>query len=310
MRAEAVTRSKETSLAGALIKLRAWWQGGPAPGRPAPRPVRAAAAPPQAAEPKPVAPLDPLRLAQWLWGTGYSAPGGDAHILELVKPFGLTPAMSMLDLAAGLGGPARAIASTFGTWVTGLERSAETAALGMQMSKQANLEKKAPVAHYNPETVEFRKNAFDCVLARGATYAVTNKERLFQAVLQGLKARGQMLLTEFVRAATDAKLPALDAWAAREPDPPTLWTLAEYTASLSRIGYDIRITEDVTAVYRSMIIAGWGQMLRDTNLRELPRSHIATIIDAAEFWMYRVAALESGALQVYRIYALSKRSGG
>jgi SAM-dependent methyltransferase len=314
MRTAAVTQSNDTGLAGALVKLRAWWNGAEprhqarkAAARPgAARPGSARSAAPAA--PKPVAPLDPLRLAQWLWGTGFSSPGGEAFILELVKPFGLTPAMSMLDLSAGIGGPARAIAKTFGTWVTGLERSPEMAALGMQMSKQEDLEKKAAIAPYDPDIVEFRKNAFDCVLARGATYAVADKERLFQAVIQGLKSRGQLLMTEYVRVGPPR--PELEAWAAHEPYPPTLWTLAEYTACLSKLGYDIRITEDMTAVHRSAIIGGWAQMLAETNLRELPRSHGATVADAAEFWMRRVAALESGALQVYRIYALSKRAAG
>jgi SAM-dependent methyltransferase len=249
-----------------------------------------------------------MKLAQWLWGTGFSSPGGDAFILELVKPFGLTPAMSMLDLSAGLGGPARAIARSFGTWVTGLERDPAIAAAGMQLSKQADLEKKAAISPYDPETVEFRKNAFDCVLARNATYAVTDKERLFQAVLQGLKSRGQLLMTEYVRVGPPR--PELAAWEAREPHPPSLWTLAEYTACLSKLGYEIRITEDMTATHRSLITGGWAQMLAETNLRELPRSHALAVIESAESWMRCAAALESGALQLYRIYALSKRPAG
>jgi hypothetical protein len=59
-----------------------------------------------------------------------------------------------------------------------------------------------------------------------------------------------------------------------------------------------------------MILAGWSQMLEEVNLRELPRQHIAAIVDAAEFWMRRVAAIESGALKVYRIHALANRPRG
>jgi hypothetical protein len=86
--------------------------------------------------------------------------------------------------------------------------------------------------------------------------------------------------------------------------------VAEYTACLSKLGYDIRITEDMTATYRSLITGGWAQMLAETNLREVPRAHALQLIEAAESWMRCVAALDSGALQVYRIYALSKRPAG
>ena len=138
-----------------------------------------------------------MKVAQWLWGDGFIMPGGSDFVLELVKPFGLTPAMSMLDLSAGLGGPARAIAQASGTYVTGLERSAERAKLGMAMSTKVNLQKRAAIGQYNPETVELRPNGFDCILGRGATYNVAEKERLLRVLYQGMKQRGQLLLNEF-----------------------------------------------------------------------------------------------------------------
>ncbi len=114
-----------------------------------------------------VAPLDRTTVAQWLWGAGFVMPGDEQYVIELVKPFGLTPAMSMLDLSAGLGGPARAIAKAYGTYVTGLERSPERARRGMEMSVAANLAKRATIAQYNPESVELRAGGFDCIIGRG-----------------------------------------------------------------------------------------------------------------------------------------------
>src|SRR5579863_5259195 len=67
-------------------------------------------------------PPDRLTVLQWLHGPGFLIPGDATYVLEIVKPFHLSPAMTMLDLAAGLGGPARAIAEAFNTYVTGYER--------------------------------------------------------------------------------------------------------------------------------------------------------------------------------------------
>ena len=79
-------------------------------------------------------PLDPLTVRQWLWGPGFIIPGNAEYVLGLVKPFAPNPAMSFLDVAAGLGGPARAIATAFDIYITGLERDDDVARRGMEMS--------------------------------------------------------------------------------------------------------------------------------------------------------------------------------
>lgn len=253
------------------------------------------------------APLDRATVSQWLWGNGFIMPGNAEYVLELVKPFGLSPAMSMLDLSAGLGGPARAIAQAFGTYVTGLERSAERAKRGMELSIAANLSKRANIAQFDPETVELRPNGFDCVLARAATYNVIEKERLLRVVFQGLKQRGQLLLNEFTIDPGHPDSRELAAWSARETHPPQLWTIDQYTDCLTGLGFDIRVVEELTAQYKSMIVAGWSRMLEEVNLKGMERHHKLTIIDEAELWAHRLAALQSGALRVYRIYALANK---
>ncbi|MBV9523290.1 MAG: methyltransferase domain-containing protein [Alphaproteobacteria bacterium] len=245
-----------------------------------------------------------MTVAQWLWGDGFVMPGDAEFVLELVKPFGLTPAMSMLDLSAGLGGSARAITQAFGTYVTGLERSVERAKRGMEMSKAADLGKRAAIAHYDPESVELRANGFDCILGRGATYNVIEKERLLRVLYGGLKARGELLLHEFTLDPATGERPELAAWAAREHYPPQLWTIDQYTDCLASLGFDIRVIEDVTGLYRNMIIAGWAQLLREVDLRAMARKHRLTIIDEAELWVHRIGALQCGALRVYKIHAL------
>jgi cyclopropane fatty-acyl-phospholipid synthase-like methyltransferase len=251
-----------------------------------------------------IAPLSRMTVGQWLWGDGFIMPGDAAYVLELVKPFGLTPAMSALDLSAGLGGPARVIAQAFGTYVTGLERSPERAKRGMEMSTAANLAKRATIIHYDPESLELRANSFDCVIARGSTYNVVEKERLLRVVHQGMKQRSQLVLNEFVIDPAIGERPELAAWMACETHPPVLWTVRQYTDCLTSLGFDIRVAEDITIVYRSLIVAGWARLLNEVDLKALAKQHRLTVIDEAELWMRRIAALECGALKVFRIYAL------
>src|SRR5256885_1949089 len=97
--AERAVKPLAAHRSSALTRLRAWFS------RPAKRAVAPAAVSPlppgksRADAPAVLAPLDRATVAQWLWGPGYIMPGDEHYVLELVKPFGLTPAMSMLDLS-------------------------------------------------------------------------------------------------------------------------------------------------------------------------------------------------------------------
>ena len=72
-----------------------------------------------------------IGLSQKIWGEGFSSPGEEDYILGLVKSLGLTPAMSELDLGAGLGGAGRVMAQSFGCWVTSLEVNPDLAKAGI-----------------------------------------------------------------------------------------------------------------------------------------------------------------------------------
>lgn len=304
--ADRATKLKTASPPSLLARMRAWFGRAAASSDSLEPP--SAPSDQQSGKPQ-IAPLDRMTVAQWLWGPGFVMPGGKDYVLELAKPFGLGPAMSMLDLSAGLGGPARVIAEEFETYVTGLERSPERARRGMEMSVVANLAKRATVAQYNPESLELRPRSFDCILGRGATYNVAEKERLFRVLFQSFKARGQLLLNEFTINRALADHPTLAAWAARKSHPPVLWTIEQCKDCLTSLGFDVRIVEDVTADYSAMIVAGWAELIKKVDLKGMPRQHLVTIVDEVELWMRRVAALQSGALKVYRVYALAHKSG-
>jgi len=250
-------------------------------------------------------PPDQITIAQWLWGPGHNIPGCDQHALDLVKPFALNPAMSMLDVSAGLGGGPRAIAASFGTYVTGLECDPELARRGMEMSTLQGMQKRAPVTFYEPTKLELRAGGFDCILGREATYAVANKKQFLEILGQSLKERGQLSLVDFVVDPKGGAKPELAVWERQQRVRPQLWTLAQYKECLGALGFETRVTEDMTDQYRGRILAGWGQMLHTVDLRGLPRAHMLAILDEAERWVHTISALDSGALRLYRILALA-----
>ncbi len=252
-----------------------------------------------------VPPLSPLVLRQWLWGPGFHQPGNTEYVLKLVKPFGLTPAMSMLDVAAGLGGAARTIAEEFGTYITGLERDPELARLGMEMSIAAGKQKHAPVSAIDPESFELRTGAFDCILGRGSTYMVQDKERFMRVLILGLKQRGQLLLTDYVIEPSLAQRPEYAMWAGLQPFRPALWTVQQYADCFKSLGFDVRITEDITHDVKMQIVLGWDNLVQNVDIKALPRAHKLQIVAEAEHWVKTIIALDSGVVKGYRFYALA-----
>ena len=248
-----------------------------------------------------------IRLLQAVWGQGFWIPGGRDHVLELVKPFGLTPAMSMLHLGAGLGGPARTIAGEFGAWVAGFEGDHELAEAGMALSTLAGLAKKASVAPFDLQKFELSLNSCDAIFADSIFFPVVDKHRLMRVLEMALKERGQILFTDYVLANRDSKKSrAVQAWMKQEPLAPHPWTAEEYTDFLAELKLDIRITEDVTAAVRAMILQGWADYTATVSADDLDPEMARCLNEEVKLWTNRVAAFDSGELRVYRIHALKK----
>jgi len=267
--------------------------------------VSAAAMAARLAPGEPAAPPDPLTIRQWLWGPGFHIPGTAEDVLALAGPFAANAATRLLDVAAGLGGAARAIAARSGAYVSALERNSDLARRGRALSIAAGRHKQVPVGHMDPETLELRAGAFDGIFGREASHLVRDKERFMRVLILGLRPRGQLLLTEFVAEPALAGRPELAAWAALQPRGPSLWTLRQYSDCFLNLGVELRVPEDISAAYKSQIVEGWVRLLRTVDLRSLPRDHRLAVVAEAERWMPTVAALDSGALRMYRFHVLA-----
>jgi len=289
-----------------LARLRLPWRRRAEPEETAPHPVAASAV--AATAPRVVLPPpDPVTIRQWLYGPGFVIPGNADYVLELVKQFNLSPAMTMLDLAAGLGGPARAIAEAFNTYVTGYERDPDFVARANAAMETHGLTRHVQISAFDPENFELRKGFYDHALAREATYCVQQKERFLRVVNQALKPFGQLVLTDFVLDRAAGERPELEAWTALQKYKPQLWTLAQYTDCFKSLGFDLRIANDVTADYRRMMLNGWKEFINRDEIKQLRASQASTVIDEIERTIKIMAALESGALRFYYFLALGGR---
>lgn len=284
-------------------RVKAWWYGVD----------RRDLAPMEPIVPQPVAvgndpPLDRIAISQQVWGHGFVQPGGPAYALSLIKPFGVNPAMSLLDLAAGLGGPSRTVSESFDVYITGLERVAELARRGHAMSIDAGFGKKVPISAYDPETVELRARGFDGVYAQHLTCSIVDKERLFREVMRSLKARGHFAFVDFVLKDGTQEDPQLNRLRQLEPFALLPWKISQYTDCLTSVGFDCRITEDQTLMYKTLVVEGWDRLLKTVNLKTMPKTHLLALLDEADLWVQRLKAIDSGVLGVTRFYAISSQS--
>src|SRR5262249_39930062 len=126
---------------------------------------------------------------------------------------------------------------------------------------------------------------------------------------RALKARGQIALTDFVRTpGTTADDPRLAEFATRTGKPGHFWSGDEYLAKMKALKFDVRVDEDLTDNYRSTIIDAWVNFTADSAGTVYARAHPEALVSEVSFWTKRVAALDSGALQLRRYYAIKMGS--
>ena len=297
-------------------RLKAWWDGSdpvaetPTPASasaspdPKAKPVTAVAGP---AKPKLRLPPEKLETLTKLWGEGFREPLDKTYVPDLVKPFALNEKMTVIDLGAGLGGGARAVAERYKVWIKGMEPDPEYAAAAMQLSIKAGMKSRAPVIAYDIEKLALPQHRCNCIYAMETFHRAKNKRALFAAVANGISDKGQVLFTDLVLRKPRTVTPEIKAWMEAETFASHPWSGDETASMLKELDFDTRIDEDMTAKYRRLGLKGWKECLERLAGKRPPRAMLLQLLDDAELWVRRLRALDGGALQIRRYHALVKR---
>lgn len=284
------------------VRLKAWWEGYDLSRLPRPRTEL------HMRDRGPEAPkiwsADRLDIAEKVWGEGYLSPGGQTYLPILVKPFGLNETMSVIDIGCGLGGSGRFMAKQYGAYVTGYEENERLREEGTRRSEAAGLARKATLLPFTREKPMFEKR-FDAVLAKDILYTVQDKDAFLEAVKGVCKPRAPVLFTDYCLSHSGTVGQAVTSWKKMEETRPWLISIGEEAALFAKHGFDLRIKEDITDTYRKLILTAW-----DTFAHVIPKGKPdsdteAAIFDEAETWLRRIAAMNTGDLRVYRLFALA-----
>jgi hypothetical protein len=255
-------------------------------------------------------PQSRIEVADQLWGEGCLWPGGTDEVMRVAVPFGLSAASSLLYLGAGSAGPTLRLAGELGVWVCACEADPTLAAVAGKRVQRAGvaLAKRATVQGWDMAAPNFRRQAFHHALSIEALRG-PRPEDVVAAMCQAVRPGGQVAVVETVAPLPlDPADPAVLGWSRLErrdlPPPGTAWL----TRPLGRMGFDIRVSEDVTARHVRLAVAGWKRMVRDMKLDRPPPHRAAAVVAEAEYWLRRIHLLRSGKLRVMRWLAISNGS--
>jgi hypothetical protein len=250
-------------------------------------------------------PVERREVVDALWGEGFQFPGGEAETMRLVKPLGLSAATSLLVLGAGSGGPPCSIASDLGVWVTGYESDPELLTAGADRSLRAGLSRRAQMAAWDPESPSFERGYFHHGLALEPMRDGLVEPTL-SALAQALKPGGHLVLLETVAdIPLDPEDPLVAAW--QQLDGRRLERLPSeitITRALGRLGFDVRIVEDVSQRHMQQSVAGWREAVSGMEQAKPNHREAAQLIREAELWLLRIRLFRTHALRLVRWHAI------
>ena len=274
-----------------------------------------AAAPPMEAEydALPTAQLswnrDRLDVVDALWGEGFQFPGGEHETLRLAKPLGLSAASSLLLLGAGAGGPACVIAAKLGVWVSGFESDPALIDAAQGRIARSKLGRRAQVDAWTPAEPDLARHFYHHAMAleplRGNA-----PEPTLSAIAAAIKPGGQLTMVEAVAdTPLDLADPDVIRWGILEGrDPAALPTEVAITRVLGRLGFDVRIAEDISRRHMDQALLGWRTQVRELEEVRPSRRHASVIVREAELWLVRTRLMRTGRLRLLRWHAIGRGS--
>lgn len=315
--------SKSNKKLPLTLRLKAWWEGYDSEevekryvAKLPDEPVEEVAKEEETAEPE--VPLDPwskdlININQYVWGAGFCGPGGPDYIIGISKLLALNPEMSMVQIGAAIGGPARVLNDKFGVWMSGYEESPAMVEKGNEMSKRMGVDKKVTLEQYDPDEFEGFDRKFDRAFAKEALFTIKDKAGMIAHIESKLKPGGLMLTTDYVLN-SDAVIGKdnFKAWKVGERRTPYPVLAQDYADMFKKVNMQVRVSEDITENYIEMINEAWAGA--DSVAAELAKQDdgprlIQILMQEAEFWTRRKQILESGDIRLWRFVANKKSSG-
>lgn len=123
---------------------------------------------------------------------------GRSATIALLREAGLRPGERVLDIGAGIGGPARTMARHFEAEVTALEPTVRFAALARELNRRCGLEDRIEVVEGDASALPFADAGFDLVVTQAVWANLADKAAMLAEARRVLVPGGRMAVFEIV----------------------------------------------------------------------------------------------------------------
>lgn len=198
--------------------------------------------------------------------------GGVKAAMHLFQALAPRPGMSVLDIGAGLGGPARVMAAEFGCHVTGIDLSTPFCVAAKDISILSGLDKMTAFEQADALALPYPDHGFDMAYTIHTAMNIAGKDALYAEIARVLKPGALFGLYDVMAG------PAVEAMAfpvpwAGKPGISHLQTAQDAIDRLQKAGFAITAQEDRTVPAREALdafIAG-GKMATDVMGEDRPQ---------------------------------------
>jgi sarcosine/dimethylglycine N-methyltransferase len=197
----------------------------------------------------------------------------------------------VLDVCAGLGGPARFLAWRFGCRVTGVDLSASRAAAAGRLSRLVGLAHRTRFVRGNATALPIRDRAVDACVSQEAWLHIEDKAQVLTECRRVLRPGGRLAFTDWIAhpRLADGERTRLREWMAATSVP----TLDRYRALLSRSGFAAVEAEDLSVPLRR-ILRERLEMFRSLRATTVARFGQARYDEFDQLYTFFVGLVEAG----------------
>jgi ubiquinone/menaquinone biosynthesis C-methylase UbiE len=239
----------------------------------------------------------------WQWDQDHY--GGLAAVEALARRAAIRPGMRVLDVCAGLGGPARFLAHRFGVRVTGVDLTHSRCAAGARLTARVRLGPLVRHLRADAQALPFRAGAFDAAVSQEGLLHVPDKAAVLAGCARVLKPAARLAFSDWIahpRLADNERRRLFDWMAAVG-----LQTIEGYRRLLARAGFEGVEAEDLSAEWIG-ILRERLRMYRSMRAHTVARFGQARYDEYNQLYAFFVALVEAGKLGGARFSAAADRA--
>jgi ubiquinone/menaquinone biosynthesis C-methylase UbiE len=178
--------------------------------------------------------------------------GGIAAVATLARRAGIHAGSAVLDVCAGLGGPARFLAARHNCQVVAVELHGGRAAACHRLTREVGLAGAVRTVRGDAVVLPFRRASFDACISQEGFLHIADKAAVLQECHRVLRPGGRLAFTDWVvHRLDDAERDYLRRWMAAR----TLQSRDGYRALLGRAGFGGVEAEDLAHEWRPVLRA-------------------------------------------------------